>query len=72
MSSPDSVAIMVGGMHCRNCVNSVTKKLSAMPGVTKVDVALDKGEAVVTGNNLDRRALMDAIEELGFDAALPA
>ncbi|WP_307975794.1 heavy metal-associated domain-containing protein [uncultured Streptococcus sp.] len=39
----------VTGMKCDGCVNTVTEKLSAVRGVEKVVVDLDKKQATVTG-----------------------
>lgn len=71
MAESASVTIPVGGMHCQNCVNAVQKKLSALPGVTGVEVNLDKGLAVIRGTDLNVPGIKDAIEELGFDAGDP-
>lgn len=71
MTNAHSVTIPVGGMSCQHCVASVVKALSALPGVAGVDVGLERGEAVVTGQNLDVAGLRAAIEELGFDAGEP-
>lgn len=68
MSESGALTIPVGGMHCQNCVNSVQKKLSVLPGVSGVEVDLDKGLAIVKGTNLNVAGIRDAIEELGFDA----
>ncbi|RCW17469.1 carbonate dehydratase [Streptococcus gallolyticus] len=40
----------VTGMKCQGCVKTVTEKLSAVRGVEKVVVDLDKKQAAVTGN----------------------
>lgn len=40
----------VTGMKCQGCVKTVTEKLSAVRGVEKVVVDLDKKQATVTGN----------------------
>lgn len=39
----------VTGMKCQGCVEKVTQKLSAVPGVKAVDVDLEKKQATVTG-----------------------
>lgn len=39
----------VAGMKCDGCVKTVTEKLSAVRGVEKVVVDLDKKQATVTG-----------------------
>lgn len=68
MASNHTIIIPIGGMTCRNCAASVAKKLTAMPGITGVEVSVEKGQAAVTGENLDIPALRQAIEDLGFDA----
>lgn len=68
MLESEMIAIPIGGMSCQHCVASVTKTLSAMPGVESVDVNLEKGEARVSGTGFDVSALRAAIEDLGFDA----
>lgn len=68
MAEPETVTLPIGGMSCKHCVASVTSALSSLPGVTAVDVSLEKGQAVVAGSDLDVPALRAVIEELGFDA----
>ncbi|MFP5258569.1 MAG: heavy-metal-associated domain-containing protein [Acidobacteriota bacterium] len=57
--------IEVGGMHCQNCVNSVTKALSAVPGLTNVSVDLLKGLASFEGD-APADAIKEAIDKIGF------
>ncbi len=66
------ITIPIGGMTCQHCVKSVKTKLAGQPGVTGVEVNLERGEAVVTGDNLDIPALQGVIEDLGFDAGAVA
>lgn len=68
MADIQKVTIPIGGMTCKHCSASVSKKLSAMPGVAGVDVSVEKGQAIVTGQNLDIPGMRQAIEDLGFDA----
>lgn len=42
-------AYQVTGMKCDGCVKTVTEKLSAVRGVEKVLVDLNKQEALITG-----------------------
>ena len=63
--------IQVGGMSCQGCVRNVTGALSAVAGVTAVEVSLERGEARV---NFDPartgvEALRAVVEDAGFDAA---
>jgi thioredoxin-related protein/copper chaperone CopZ len=44
----DTVELKVEGMDCEGCVKSVTRMLSAVPGVQKIDVSLAEARAKVT------------------------
>lgn len=59
----------ISGMHCGGCVNSVKSVLSALPGVERVEVTLDPGQAIVfyDESRLDRSALVQAVGEAGFE-----
>ena len=57
--------IEVGGMHCGNCANSVTKALSAVPGLSGVTVDLAKGLASFEGD-APEDAIKAAIDKIGF------
>lgn len=60
--------LRVKGMTCEGCVRSVTRALSAVEGVSQVDVSLEKGEAVVThADATPASALREAVEEAGYD-----
>ncbi|MHC1789129.1 heavy-metal-associated domain-containing protein [Solidesulfovibrio sp.] len=57
--------IEVGGMHCGNCANSVTKALSELPGLTNVTVDLTKGLALFEGD-APEDVIKAAIDAIGF------
>jgi copper chaperone len=67
-----SVELKVEGMTCQGCVRGVTKKLSAVSGVSSAVVDLAAGKATVEYD--DSRAkvedLIGAVEQIGFHAAL--
>lgn len=44
----ETVELKVEGMDCQGCVKSVTRMLSGVPGVEKVDVSLETASARVT------------------------
>lgn len=44
----ETVELKVEGMDCQGCVKSVTRMLSGVAGVEKVDVSLEEGRARVT------------------------
>ena len=58
----------VNGMTCGHCVNSVSTELSALPGVTDVQVDRAGGRVTVTSQNpLDVDAVRAAVDEAGYD-----
>ena len=44
----ETVDLKVEGMDCQGCVKSVTRMLTGIAGVEKVDVSLEEGRARVT------------------------
>ena len=44
----ETIELKVEGMDCEGCVKSVTRMLSGVAGVEKVDVSLEKASAQVT------------------------
>lgn len=60
----------VTGMTCGHCVGSVTKEVSKLSGVTKVDVDLATGSVTVESNSpIDPGAFAIAVDEAGFAVA---
>ena len=60
----------VSGMTCGHCVSSVTEEVTALPGVTDVQVDLDSGRLTVTGDAADdTEAVRGAVEEAGYSLA---
>jgi Cu+-exporting ATPase len=57
----------VEGMTCDHCVGRVTKALSSVPGVAEVQVSLPGTARVVHGPDVPRAALIEAIEDVGYD-----
>lgn len=64
------LTVQVEGMNCSHCTGSVDRALRELPGVQDVTVLLDPGSARVTGQTLDRQAIVAAIDGLGFKASL--
>lgn len=60
--------ILIEGMHCNHCVESVKNALGKINGVSHVEVDLKKNIAVVDVENVDDNILADAIEAIGFEA----
>ena len=60
----------VVGMTCGHCVDAVTEEVSAVPGVTTVDVDLASGGLTVTSDTpVDDDAVRAAVEEAGYSVA---
>ncbi|MEV0004722.1 heavy-metal-associated domain-containing protein [Micromonospora sp. NPDC050980] len=58
----------VNGMTCGHCVNAVSAELTALPGVTDVQVDLVTGRVTVTSQDpLDTGAVRAAVDEAGYD-----
>jgi copper chaperone len=65
-----TVELKVQGMTCQGCVSSVTRTLSSVPGVQKVDVSLADSRATVTYDpaKAGPADFKRAVENAGFDA----
>lgn len=63
------ITLGIRGMHCGGCVSSVRNVLSALPGVERVEVSLDPGQAVVSYDEarVQRTALVQAVADAGFE-----
>ncbi|MBX5436682.1 MAG: heavy-metal-associated domain-containing protein [Alicyclobacillaceae bacterium] len=64
-----TATIMVKGMTCSGCVNSVTKALKGVKGVQEANVDLQAQTATVTFDESQTSVaqLKQAIEEAGYD-----
>jgi copper chaperone len=57
----------VAGMTCDHCARAVRTEVSALDGVTDVDVDLDSGAVRITAQQpVPTTALRDAVEEAGY------
>ena len=73
VSSPDQRAeLLVSGMTCSHCAESVRHALASCTGVESVNVDLRNGRAVVTGGDLDRERLVAVVTELGYTVNPPS
>jgi copper chaperone CopZ len=60
----------VTGMSCDHCVTAVRGELTALPGVTAVDVDLASGRVrVVSAAPLDLADVRAAVDEAGYEVA---
>jgi len=56
----------VTGMTCNHCAHAVTEEVSAVPGVTAVDVTLETGKLDITSDApVDFDRIVEAVYEAG-------
>ena len=67
----ETVQLNIEGMHCNGCVSSVTKVLTAIPGVSRAEVSLEQKRATVTFDpaQCNPAQFRAAIEDAGYDVA---
>ena len=65
-----TITLSVKGMSCGGCVKSVTGVLTALPGISRAEVSLERAEAVVDydGALVTQEQMVQAIEDAGFEA----
>jgi copper chaperone len=62
--------ITVTGMTCEHCEKAVREEISAIPGVSQVDVDVASGEVKVLAEPVpDLDTLRAAVEEAGYELA---
>lgn len=63
----------VKGMTCEHCVRSVTEEVSAVPGVSGVEVDLAGGRVtVVRDRPVDDAAVRAAVSAAGYEVVDPS
>ncbi|HEX2829504.1 MAG TPA: heavy-metal-associated domain-containing protein [Burkholderiales bacterium] len=65
----ETKTLKISGMTCSGCVASVQRVLTALDGVQRADVSLDRKEATVSyePGRVTPDALKAAIEDAGYD-----
>lgn len=61
----EATVYSVPDISCDHCVNAITKEVTAVPGVTTLEVDLAAKTVSVAGG--DSAAIIAAIDEAGFD-----
>ena len=65
-----STSYVVTGMTCAHCVNAVTEEVSAVGGVTRVDIDLESGRlTVVSDDEVSFDLVSAAVDEAGYSVA---
>jgi copper chaperone len=63
-----NLSFAVEGVSCDHCRVAITSEVTQVSGVRSVDVDLDAKVVRVSGADLDPAAVVDAIDEAGYDA----
>ncbi len=66
----NAITLSIEGMMCKHCQARVEKALTAVPGVSKVEVNLKKKNAIVYYDGSTPEALVQAVVAEGYDAKL--
>jgi mercuric ion binding protein len=71
-TATQTVTLAVPGMTCAACPITVKKALSRVDGVSKIDIGLEKREAVVTFDDtkVNVQKLTKATEDAGYPSSL--
>lgn len=66
----ETIILNIKGMTCMGCVRSVKNVLEPIPGVSGVDVSLDRGQATITFDPAKASATLfkTAIQDAGYEA----
>src|SRR4051812_49445924 len=69
----ERVELPITGMTCASCANRIERKLNGLEGVTAtVNYATEKARVEFDPGAVDPEALVRAVEDAGYAAALPA
>ena len=68
----ETLTLNIEGMTCGGCVKSVTRILEGVEGVAKAEVSLEGKSPLIDFDpaKTSAAALIEAVEDGGFDAAL--
>ncbi|XP_078544951.1 copper-transporting ATPase 1-like isoform X2 [Lissotriton helveticus] len=68
----NSTVLLVEGMTCNSCVQSIEQMIGKLSGVHRIQVSLGEKNAFIIYDPKiqSQESLRDAIEDMGFDAAL--
>jgi len=62
----ENATLSIEGMTCNQCQSSALNGLKSLPFAQHVDVDLKSGQAHISGRPLDRDAIADKLDSLGF------
>jgi copper chaperone len=66
MSTGSQRTYVVDGMSCQHCRATITDAVQRVPGISGVQVDLDRGTVTVRGADADDAAVRAAIDQAGY------
>jgi copper chaperone CopZ len=61
--------IIIANLKCNGCASTIKKEVSAIEGVSLVEVDKDRDAVTVTYDNIDRSTIIDKLYSLGYPEA---
>jgi copper chaperone len=58
--------VLIGGMSCGGCVNSLTRVLSAVPGIEPLRIEVGKAHLKVDADTVTPEIIAAAVNRAGF------
>jgi Cd2+/Zn2+-exporting ATPase len=65
-SRAEAFKFKVSGMDCGGCESKITRTLTGIRGVKKVEASASQGSVSVTAKGVESDTLAEAIESVGF------
>lgn len=62
----NEIVLYVEGMRGHACEKKIVNEIAMLPGIELVQVDYKKGAVQVTGGDVDRLAVEDIVESLGY------
>ena len=71
--SIQEVTLSIGGMTCASCVGIIESVLKSTDGIEEVvvNLATERGRVIYDSEKIGVRAIITAVEDVGFTATLP-
>jgi len=63
----DNKLVVVNGMSCNHCKNSIEKHIGALSNITKAEINLEQKKLRLVGKSIDLKIIQKEIESLGFE-----
>jgi copper chaperone len=67
-SESPAITFLVEGMSCGHCKVAISDEVGQVSGVESVEVDLETKHVQVRGTDVDEAAVVDAIDEAGYEA----